>query len=113
MLMYCTGGVRCETASALVRQHCDAVNEATDSCNSITEVLQLLGGIERYLQAYPDRSDLDPRRRDGLAPEGSGATEEAYRRRGAEAGGDTARWLHDDKRGFFRGKNFVFDERYE
>ncbi|CAN0480866.1 unnamed protein product, partial [Hapterophycus canaliculatus] len=44
--MYCTGGVRCEMASALIRRHCDA--DATG-----TEVLQLSGGIERYLEAYP------------------------------------------------------------
>ena len=45
VLMYCTGGVRCEAASAFLRHtHGDA---------GIHDVLQLEGGIERYLQAFP------------------------------------------------------------
>ncbi|CBN74575.1 conserved unknown protein [Ectocarpus siliculosus] len=68
VLMYCTGGVRCELASALVRRHCDA--DATG-----TDVLQLSGGIERYLQSAGGGGEQSPE-------------------------------------GFFRGKNFVFDERW-
>ncbi|XP_068181047.1 thiosulfate sulfurtransferase/rhodanese-like domain-containing protein 2 [Antennarius striatus] len=57
VLMYCTGGVRCERGSAYLR-----------SKGVCKEVLQLKGGVHRYLERYPD--------------------------------------------GFYRGKLFVFDERY-
>ena len=40
--MYCTGGVRCEKASALLKSH------------GVKDVYQLYGGIERYLERYPD-----------------------------------------------------------
>lgn len=44
VLMYCTGGVRCERASALLKQnlHEDA------------QVFQLAGGIQRYMEAFPE-----------------------------------------------------------
>ncbi|KAK9828526.1 hypothetical protein WJX72_000594 [[Myrmecia] bisecta] len=58
VLMYCTGGVRCERASAYLRSKGEAFRD----------VVQLQGGIQRYLEAFPDG-------------------------------------------GYFRGKNFVFDER--
>jgi predicted sulfurtransferase len=56
VLMYCTGGVRCERASAYLKNK-----------NVAREVLQISGGIHRYVESYPD--------------------------------------------GFFRGKNYVFDQR--
>ena len=40
--MYCTGGVRCERASAFVKN------------KGIEDVYQLEGGIHRYLEAYPE-----------------------------------------------------------
>lgn len=43
VLMYCTGGIRCEKASAYIR----AVGVAD-------RVEQLSGGIHRYLEAFPD-----------------------------------------------------------
>lgn len=119
--MYCTGGVRCEMASALIRRHCDA-----DA--SGTEVLQLSGGIERYLQAYPchreeafggrcgggggggrERGNSDVASeggqqqapQDGTAGDGGASIQRA----GACSVGGGA------DEGFFRGKNFVFDER--
>ncbi|KAG7462003.1 hypothetical protein MATL_G00197240 [Megalops atlanticus] len=57
VLMYCTGGIRCERGSAYLR--------SKDICK---EVYQLKGGIHKYLERYPD--------------------------------------------GYYRGKLFVFDERY-
>uniref|UniRef100_A0A3P9L757 Thiosulfate sulfurtransferase/rhodanese-like domain-containing protein 2 n=2 Tax=Oryzias latipes TaxID=8090 RepID=A0A3P9L757_ORYLA len=57
VLMYCTGGIRCERASAYL---C-----SKDVCR---EVYQLKGGIHKYLERFPE--------------------------------------------GFYRGKLFVFDERY-
>lgn len=57
VLMYCTGGIRCERGSAYLR--------SKDVC---TEVLQLKGGIHKYLEQFPQ--------------------------------------------GHYRGKLFVFDERY-
>lgn len=43
VVMYCTGGIRCESASAYVKHHCDAVS-----------VTQLYGGIEAFLNEFPD-----------------------------------------------------------
>lgn len=44
VLMYCTGGVRCERASAFLKRQLD----------KDAEVYQLSGGIQRYLEAFPD-----------------------------------------------------------
>lgn len=55
ILVYCTGGVRCERASAFMKSV------------GVDKVYQIQGGIHRYLEKFPD--------------------------------------------GFFRGKNFVFDDR--
>lgn len=43
VLMYCTGGIRCERASAYLK-----------SKGVAQEVYQLKGGIHRYLEQYPD-----------------------------------------------------------
>lgn len=43
VLMYCTGGIRCETASSLI-----------NSYNVASEVYQLRGGIHRFLEVFPD-----------------------------------------------------------
>ncbi len=43
VLMYCTGGIRCERASAYVKSKGVAKN-----------VYQITGGIDRYAQAFPD-----------------------------------------------------------
>ena len=45
VLMYCTGGVRCERASAILKR---------EMGESVKGVYQLQGGIERYLKAFPD-----------------------------------------------------------
>ena len=45
VLMYCTGGVRCERASALLKK------EYGDGVNG---VYQLQGGVEKYMQEFPD-----------------------------------------------------------
>eukprot|EP00240_Pyramimonas_obovata_P005512 CAMPEP_0118936094 /NCGR_PEP_ID=MMETSP1169-20130426/16003_1 /TAXON_ID=36882 /ORGANISM="Pyramimonas obovata, Strain CCMP722" /LENGTH=335 /DNA_ID=CAMNT_0006879205 /DNA_START=278 /DNA_END=1281 /DNA_ORIENTATION=- len=44
ILMYCTGGVRCERASAYIRS----------KGAGFEDVAQLSGGIHRYLEAFPD-----------------------------------------------------------
>lgn len=106
--MYCTGGVRCEMASALVRQHCNA--DSTD-----TEVLQLSGGIERYLEAYPGRQVTV----EGFGAVRAGDNEHASGEDNAveegvacgENGVSRPEGVAQEE-GFFRGKNFVFDERY-
>ena len=56
VLMYCTAGVRCERATAVLNEK-----------NVAKEVYQIEGGIQRYVEKYPD--------------------------------------------GYFRGKNYVFDNR--
>ena len=56
VLMYCTGGIRCEKASAMLQKR------------GVTDVSQLQGGIHRYLETFREN-------------------------------------------GYFRGKNFVFDQR--
>lgn len=43
VLMYCTGGIRCERASALVK-----------SKNIAKEVYQIEGGIHRYIEQFPN-----------------------------------------------------------
>jgi predicted sulfurtransferase len=45
VLLYCTGGVRCERASAYVNQQFK---------DKIQGVYQLQGGVEHYLQQFPD-----------------------------------------------------------
>ena len=44
VLMFCTGGIRCEKASAILKKR------------GIEDVSQLRGGIHRYLEAYPSDS---------------------------------------------------------
>jgi UPF0176 protein len=41
VLMYCTGGVRCEKAAAFMQQRC-----------GVAQVYQLTGGIHKYIQEY-------------------------------------------------------------
>jgi len=43
VLMHCTGGVRCERSSAFLKQATEA-----------KEVYQVLGGIHRYIEKYPE-----------------------------------------------------------
>lgn len=43
VLMFCTGGIRCERASAYVKQKTNA-----------QQVYQINGGIHRYIEQYPD-----------------------------------------------------------
>mmetsp|Transcript_3168 Transcript_3168/g.4461 ORF Transcript_3168/g.4461 Transcript_3168/m.4461 type:complete len:736 (-) Transcript_3168:25-2232(-) len=45
VLMYCTGGIRCERASAYLKR---------EMGSEVEGVFQLQGGIERYLKAFPD-----------------------------------------------------------
>jgi rhodanese-related sulfurtransferase len=45
VLMYCTGGIRCERASAFLKK---------EMGGQVEGVYQLQGGIERYLKAFPD-----------------------------------------------------------
>lgn len=52
VLMYCTGGVRCERASALLRQKMDT-EEDTRALN-IKGVYQLQGGIDKYFRNFPE-----------------------------------------------------------
>lgn len=47
VLMYCTGGVRCERGSAVVRKFTDAAS-----------VAQLQGGIDAFLKQFPDGGGL-------------------------------------------------------
>jgi predicted sulfurtransferase len=50
VLMYCTGGVRCERASAYVREKGDG----------FSDVFQLDGGIQRYMEAFAATSGESP-----------------------------------------------------
>jgi predicted sulfurtransferase len=45
VLMYCTGGIRCERASALLK---------TKIGDKVNGVFQLQGGIEKYFKEFPD-----------------------------------------------------------
>ena len=69
IFMYCTGGVRCERASAFL-------NTLLKENRSETEVFQLRGGIQRYMEHTPQEGSsqlfrgknfvFDPRRTDPL-----------------------------------------------
>jgi predicted sulfurtransferase len=65
IMMYCTGGIRCERASALMQN----LAEATPNFDP-KKVVMLRGGIERYMRTYPEG-------------------------------------------GYWKGKNFLFDRRFE
>merc|ERR1711966_93879 len=49
VLMYCTGGIRCERATALLNQ----ITEATKGFET-KGVTMVRGGIERYLKTFPE-----------------------------------------------------------
>jgi predicted sulfurtransferase len=48
VMMYCTGGIRCERASALLDQM-----EKTSQDIETQGIFMVRGGIERYLKTYP------------------------------------------------------------
>ena len=48
VMLYCTGGIRCEKASAFLRRRLRELDDTE------TPVYQLEGGIHRYLEAFPD-----------------------------------------------------------
>merc|ERR550537_1926693 len=49
VMMYCTGGIRCERASALMSQMQEASKEFKPK-----ELVMVRGGIERYLKTFPE-----------------------------------------------------------
>jgi predicted sulfurtransferase len=49
VMMYCTGGIRCERATALLNQ----ITEAEDDFQT-KGVVMVRGGIERYLKTFPE-----------------------------------------------------------
>ena len=49
VMMYCTGGIRCERASALLNEMTE-----TDPSFNTNGVFELRGGIHRYMTAYPE-----------------------------------------------------------
>lgn len=51
VLMYCTGGVRCERASALLKQKIETEEDTKEL--GIKGVFQLQGGIDKYFKEYP------------------------------------------------------------
>eukprot|EP00960_Hanusia_phi_P040790 754655-Hanusia_phi.AAC.3 len=98
---YCTGGVRCERASAYVKEKLQAVRRNRWSGNHLTvqqeregaEVFQLKGGIHHYLKMF----DKDGETELEISEQGN---------KGGGAGAGAGR--------YFKGKNFVFDpRRYE
>ena len=52
VLMFCTGGIRCERASALLRYRMETDPGVKDL--GITGVYQLQGGIDKYFKKFPD-----------------------------------------------------------
>jgi rhodanese-related sulfurtransferase len=49
VMMYCTGGIRCERATALLNQMTDAADDDFQT----KDVVMVRGGIERYLKTFP------------------------------------------------------------
>ena len=52
VLMYCTGGIRCERASALLKYKMETDQAVKDL--GIKGVFQLQGGIDKYFKEFPD-----------------------------------------------------------
>lgn len=52
VLMYCTGGIRCERASALLKYKMETDPEI--KALGIQGVFQLQGGIDKYFKEFPD-----------------------------------------------------------
>ena len=52
VLMYCTGGIRCERASALLRYKMETDESVQEL--GIQNVYQLQGGIDKYFKQFPD-----------------------------------------------------------
>jgi len=52
VMMYCTGGIRCERATALLNQMTEA--EDKDEGFKTRDVVMVRGGIERYLKTFPE-----------------------------------------------------------
>jgi predicted sulfurtransferase len=52
VLMYCTGGIRCERASALLKYK--MANDPSMQQLNIKGVYQLQGGIDKYFKEFPD-----------------------------------------------------------
>ena len=52
VLMYCTGGVRCERASALLKYKMETDDSVKDL--NIKGVYQLQGGIDKYFKEFPE-----------------------------------------------------------
>jgi predicted sulfurtransferase len=52
VLMYCTGGIRCERASALLKYK--IANDPSMQHLNIKGVYQLQGGIDKYFKEFPD-----------------------------------------------------------
>ena len=50
VLMYCTGGIRCERASALL----DALARTSDGAFQVADTVMVRGGIERYVKTFPE-----------------------------------------------------------
>ena len=64
VLMYCTGGIRCEKSSAYLLKRCgdgngggeddEGVGASASASTGIKQVYQLSGGIHRFLERFPD-----------------------------------------------------------
>ena len=48
--MYCTGGIRCERASALL----DTMARTSAGAFNPKDVVMVRGGIERYMKTFPE-----------------------------------------------------------
>merc|ERR1719162_1503900 len=55
VLMYCTGGIRCERASALLKNKMETEEDTKKL--GVKGVYQLQGGIDKYFKKFPDGGD--------------------------------------------------------
>ena len=115
VFMYCTGGVRCERASALLRGLADS--DAWGDRPKPRGIYQLGGGIQRYLERYgrPQREGggdgAETEREEGSDPPPTATTVSR-----ADRGGEGERGGGEEEESvstpcLYRGKNFVFDPR--
>ena len=97
VMMYCTGGIRCEKASTWLRSQGPEFGE----------VYQLKGGIHRYLEKYGAEDGGSGGGGGGSGGGGGGGDGGSGGARAAvAAGGDGS-----GEGSLFKGKNFVFDRR--
>jgi predicted sulfurtransferase/23S rRNA-/tRNA-specific pseudouridylate synthase len=101
VLMYCTGGIRCEKASAYIRN-------TLKGENGVKDVHHLQGGIHKYIEQYPGTNS-------GSNVSGSNVSDGSGPNSDSGDGNNNNNNINipstSSTSSLWRGKNFVFDGR--